>query len=93
MRLTKREAVRECKRLWQEIEKSGETKYGFLNSPAGERWTNEHYWGNCPLCDYAPHCIRCLLVTQYNKRCGELGFNDHGYSTPEWFEAIKGLKE
>jgi len=98
-KLTKREAIRECKRLWKEIEKSGLTKYGFLNSPDGKKWKGKGYWGNCPLCEYTkqvtkglPRCSICSLVTQYGKRCRELGFDDHGHSLPEWFKAIRGLK-
>jgi len=98
-KLTKREAIRECKRLWKAIEKSGLTKYGFLNSPDGKKCKDKGYWGNCPLCEYSrqvtqslPSCSICPLITQYGKSCSELGFNDSGHSLPEWFKAIRGLK-
>lgn len=104
--MIKKEAVRECKELWKEIEESGETKYGFLDSPAGGRWKDKHYYGNCPLCEYATAlrkrhptvgpelkvCDVCPLVTQYGKECTMLGFKDGGLSSPEWFEAVRGLK-
>lgn len=100
MPITKGEAVRKCKELWEEIEKSGDTKYGFLSSSDGERWMNERYWGSCPLCEYAgnksaslPSCSVCPLVTQYGKMCSGLGFSDFHKCSPEWFKIIRGLKE
>lgn len=89
-----KEAIKECKELWKEIEESGKTKYGFLNSPDGARWLAKHYWGSCPLCEYAnPACSDCPLVIQYGKLCIELGFRDCGESSPEWFKAVRELKE
>lgn len=97
--LTKREAIRECKRLWKEIEKSGLTKLAFLNSQAGERWEGRRYDLDCPLCEYETQhrgkfdCERCPLLTQYGKGCYSLGFGGlGGYSSPEWFKVIRGLR-
>ena len=93
-KLTKREAIRECKRLWKEIEKSGLTKYGFLNSPDGKKWKDKDYQAYCPLCEYTGrwNCWRCPLMVQYGETCTHLGFNDSGLSTPDWFDAVRGLK-
>ena len=90
--VTKREAIRECKRLWKEIEESGLSKYGFLHSPDGEKWLCKNYQDNCPLCEYASGnaCDKCTLQTKYGKSCYKLDFTSH---TPEWYEAVKGLKE
>ena len=90
-KLTKREAISECKRLWEEIEKSGKDKYEFLNSPDGKKWLDKDYQDDCPLCEYAggTACDRCPLRIQYGKGCYDLGFND---DKPGWFEAVRGLK-
>ena len=95
--MTKREAIKECKELWKEIKKSGETKYGFLNSPGGKKWLAKDYHGNCPLCEYKGPtvqlgCARCPLKTQYDKNCIMLGFSDLGRSSPAFFKAVEGLK-
>lgn len=105
--MTKKEAVKECKKLWKEIEESGETKYGFLfDSPTGKKWIDKNYSGYCPLCEYATAlhkrrraaepelkvCDVCPLVTQYGKKCVYLGFTDSGMSLPEWFEVVRGLR-
>ena len=96
MAITRRKAISECKRLWKEIEESGKTKYNFIyRSPAGDKWLAKHYQGGCPLCEYSGiNCKICPLKTQYGKCCDELGFENHGHipSTPEWFEAVRGLK-
>ena len=75
--MTRTKAIKECKELWGEIEKSGETKYEFLNSPAGKKWLDKNYFGNCPLCEYAgskcseeeDSCSYCPLTTQYEEIC------------------------
>lgn len=94
--LTKREAIRECKRLWKELEKSGLTKGEFLfDTRAGRKWLNKLYNSDCPLCEYAKRhnsCRYCPLFTQYNKGCFELGYAGWIHCSPEWFKAIQGLK-
>lgn len=97
MYITRKEAVRECKELWKEIEESGLTKYEFLNSFDGAKWKAKHYQSNCPLCEYAHYfssgCLQCPLITQYSKRCDELDFGNNMHSKPKWFGYIRGLKE
>ena len=99
--MTKRQAIKECKELWGEIEKSGKTKYGFLDSPAGAKWLAKDYESNCSLCDYAKSecpeeedsCSYCPLMTQYGEYCYALGFRDPiDYSLPSFFEVVRGLK-
>ncbi len=95
--MTKREAIRECKRLGREIEKSGLSKDEFLQSGVGRVWVNKGYDLNCPLCEYTlgrGECKeRCPLYRQYGNGCYGMGFNDTDCSPPEWFEAIRNLKD
>ena len=49
--LTKREAIRECKRLWKQIEKSGLSKLDFLHLKDSSVWRKKDYLHNCPLCE------------------------------------------
>lgn len=100
MRLTKRQAIRECKKLWKEIKKSGLSKNQFLCSEEGAKWRNKGYWASCPLCEYAiradgrGRCDRCPLVLQYGRKCDELGYSLFGdLVPPEFFTYIKDLKE
>jgi len=96
--MNKRQAIKECKELWREIEESGLSKTEFLRTPADEKWVNKDYWGDCPLCEYSQSkegmatCNHCPLVTQYGKNCYKLGFNDDKLSLPSFFKAIRGLK-
>ncbi len=93
--MTKREAIRECKELWKEIEESGKTKYGFLGSPSGKKWRDKDYRSSCPLCEYSgSNCTKCPLITQYGKMCAQLGFKTYGHTPglPEFYEAVRGLK-
>ena len=92
--MTKREAIRQCQKLWDEIEKSGLSKDAFLNSPAGKKWLAEDYLNNCPLCEYSEEvCSDCPLVRQYGKRCWELGFHiSSGRHSPSFYKAVRGLK-
>ena len=99
--ITKREAIRETKRLWKEIEKSGLSKIIFLyHSEAGKKWLNKGYRAYCPLCQYiakfpidgTTRCICCPLVVQGFKKCIVLGFADCPPS-PAIFKAIKALKD
>lgn len=95
MKLTKRESIRVCKKLWKEIEESGLSKQEFLDTPAGEKWRDKEYQNNCPLCEYdgKNECNKCPLHTQYGKGCHSLGFMETEPISPEWFEAVRGLKE
>ena len=99
--LTKRKSISECKKLWKAIDKSGLLKYEYLHSEDGRKWYDKKYHASCPLCEYAHQvsnkfamCGQCPLVTQYDKHCWELGFENTGETppTPEWFEAVRGLK-
>ena len=94
--MTEREAIKECKKLWEEIEKSGLSKENFLNSSAGKKWIEKEYWNDCPLCSYVREsgykgdCIEvCPLYFQYGKDCFQLGFES---DPPRFFEAVRGLK-
>lgn len=98
--LTKRKAIKECKELWEEIEKGGyKSKDDFLNSDEGEDWLCRNYQNNCPLCEYAGMIDRndedcrskCPLVLQYKKDCVLLGWSDYSF-TKKWLDAIKNLK-
>lgn len=95
MKLTKKKAVSECKKLWKEIEESGLGKEDFLRTLQGEKWLNKEYDSNCPLCDYVDgqeevSCSCCPIYLQYDMSCSLLGYC---YSPPdkEWFDAVKGL--
>ena len=94
--LTEKKAIRECKRLWEEIEKSGLSKDYFLASPNGEKWVEKNYLANCPLCEYSgledEDCVKCPLIIQFEERCVRLGF-DENKCNPRFFEAVRGLKE
>ncbi len=92
MKLTKREAIRECKRLWKEIGKSGLRKGSFLCSPAGKKWLDKGYQDNCPLCECFC-CRTCPLMTQYGKGCFELGYQLVGHGSTRFLDRVKGLKE
>ena len=90
--LTKREAIRECKRLWKEIVKSGLSKWRFLGSDAGEKWRKKGYILDCPLCGYAwTRCgTHCPLYLQYGKGCDEMPYDT---DPKAFYEYVKGLKE
>lgn len=92
--MQKREAIRDCKRLWKEIVESGLQKREFFDTDAGIQWEEDNGY-DCPLCAYVgshkdPLCdVHCPLVLQYGKGCTELRF----YSDPAGFyEYVKGLK-
>ncbi len=95
MKLTKREAIRECKRIWKKIGKSGLDKYAFLDSPNGKKWLAKGYECDCPLCEYAKGtgCYACPLFTQYNITCTPLGYEEVGHDSTRFLASVKGLKE
>lgn len=90
--LTKRQAIRECKKLWREIKKSGcKTKNDFLKTLVGKKWLVKNYIFNCPLCEYSTRCtLDCPLFVQYNKTCSDLWWDN---PSKEWYDAVFGLKE
>ncbi len=72
-RMTRKETIQECKKLWRDIKKSGKSKADFIcDTLQGEIWVNKRYRFNCPLCehyrnDYGKHpCRNCPLVKQYS---------------------------
>lgn len=88
------EAIRECIKLWDEIKKSGKSKFDFLYSPDGQVWRDKDYENNCPLCEVSSdNCSSCPLIVQYDKGCDDLGFREDSLCKPSFFEAIRGLKE
>ena len=101
--ITKEKSISECKKLWEEIEKSGLPKLEFLQTKEGLLWQRKDYWANCPLCQYAAShrkelstslsfCLICPLVTKYGKKCSGLGFDvDTHEATKEFFAAVRGL--
>ena len=106
--MTKREAIRECKRMWKEIVKSGLSKRDFLYETAdGKEWLDKRYHSNCPLCEYIWakdedsknwQCRRyCPLYLQYKPvRQDSWGYCFvMGYpDNPKGFyEYVRGLKE
>ncbi|KKN76945.1 hypothetical protein LCGC14_0365970 [marine sediment metagenome] len=95
--MAKREAIRDCKRFWKAVEKSGLSKDEFLLTPEGKVWEAKDYMNTCPLCEYGTgkedDCGKCPLKTQYGKDCYELGYVFVVRCPPRWFKAIKGLKE
>ena len=102
MRLTKAEAIRECKLLWLEIQELEMSKQGFLDTPAGEKWRQKEYHNDCPVCQYVGEvyiedgteddCLPCPLVLQYDKNCYQLGFREW-MPCPDFWSAAAGLKE
>jgi hypothetical protein len=95
--LIKQQAIRECKELWEEIDKSGLSKNAFLGTDNGEKWRFKFYFCNCPLCEYdcqqRGKCCKCPLMEQYGKSCGTLGFRESSTPSRKWLDAIKGLRE
>ena len=95
MKLTKKKAIEECKKLWEEIEASGLSKDDFLRTTGGEYWIDKEYFSNCPLCQHDSDfgkdtCSACPLVKKYRKKCSKLGFHANCHST-EFIEAVRGL--
>ena len=94
--MTKRESIRECKRFWKQVKRSGLSKDDFLDTPEGKAWEDKAYGNDCPLCEYAGKryegCDVCPLKAQYSKECYALGFREDSWSD-EFYAKIKGLKE
>lgn len=94
---TEKQAIKECKELWEAIEKSGLNKNDFLDTTKeGKVYKDKDYWGDCPLCEYAGRggsgCDECPLVVKYGKRCTDLGYTIRGsLATEEFFTAVRGL--
>jgi len=94
--ITKKQAIAECKELWEEIVVSGLSKWVFIHTPAGLRWRAKDYGADCPLCEYGLNfiypCNHCPLVVQYNTSCTHLGYSEDdttGYS--QFLEKVRGL--
>jgi len=90
--MTKREAIRECKRLWKEIVGSGLGKRKFLwETNEGKKWLDKGYDSECPLCEYDnAGCDDCPLHLQYGESCTSLGYSRNPKT---FYEYVKGLKE
>ena len=91
--MNRRDAIRECKKLWGEIEASGLSKWAFLNAVGGQKWDAKEYSADCPLCHYSGvDCEgKCPLFLQLGDGCYELGFNDFD-PCPDFWEAVRKLK-
>lgn len=77
--ITKREAIRECKKIWKlVVDCKAENKYDAFEILYGDRYINK--WAlDCPLCEYVDNfdgrCTKCPLVVQLGGSCGFLGYN------------------
>lgn len=99
-KLTRRQAIRECRELWEEIAESGKDKMEFLlATPAGKKWLDKNYALNCPLCEAAKvdgitDCQNCALHRQYGYSCLKLGYLEYmpGDEDSEWLTVIRGLE-
>ena len=100
MKLTKKKAIEECKKLWEEIEASGLSKNDFLDkTDGGKIWKDKDYDCDCPLCQYSIdvhigmglRCLKCPLCEKYEKTCFELGFELDVRHKPIFIEAVRGL--
>ena len=70
LKITKKQAIKECKELWKRIYESGLQKHRYME-------THEHT--SCPLCEYVMQfsyltCRHCPLITKFNKGCVELNY-------------------
>ncbi len=97
-KLSEKKAIQECKKLWSEIEASGESKFTFLGSDNGRKWVHKGHQADCPLCQYATDrekgkCTHCPLLVQYSKTCGELGFQGYNSDVTEFTKYVNNLKE
>ncbi len=100
--MNRKQAIKECKLLWAEIEQSGMSKMGFFDSLNGQTWEAKGYVSDCPLCNYIkrnpfravslPDCDKCPLVSQQSSLCTDLGYRFTAYAHPEWFDSIRKLK-
>ena len=96
LELSEKQAISECKKLWNEIEASGLSKFDFLASPEGKVWKDKNYRADCPLCGYArsfnsTQCSPCPLIQKYGRGCFALGYRISLLANKEWLEAIRGL--
>lgn len=96
LELTKKQAIKECKELWEEIEASGLSKGEFLYSTKeGRRWRHKNYSCDCPPCHFDKQfnddCTHCPLVTKYGKDCYGLGYCGKELHSLSFIEAIRNL--
>lgn len=100
--LSKNQAIRECKELWSEIEKSHLSKFRFMkypNSPIAQKVADYEVF--CPLCEYVKQAFetdcsenqKCPLQEQYGESCMGMGYTGDLTDLTEWYSAVKGLKE
>ena len=100
--ITKRQAIRECKKMWKLITKSCLGKYEWFKTDASIPFSNK-YMHDCPLCEYTNNLrIRsvntfdlacrpfCPLYIQLNEGC--LGLNYMQEDTTEFYNALLKLK-
>ncbi len=95
MKLTKQQAIKECKELWEEIAKSGLSKWDFIHSKVGKGWRDK-YESDCPLCEYTDYtsfdnCGRCPLPYTGYERCRRLGYEFNSIPSKKWLNVIRGL--
>ena len=106
--MTKREAIRECKRFWRKVIESGLSKDDFLKTDEGNKWRDKGYNSNCPLCEYMKRkdegwaCkLYCPLYLQYkpeshddNEEWGYCFTLGFDNDDPKaFYEYVRGLKE
>jgi len=94
--ITRKKAIAECKKLWEEIVASGLSKRDFLCTPERGSWVYKEYQYNCPLCEYSRNftgnCCHCPLAEKYLNNCFTLGFDEEDITNyPQFLEAVRGL--
>ncbi len=98
--LSREQAIKECKELWEEIWASGMGKEKFFESKLGVKWVYKNYYQECPLCDYtvdrptiegAHQCLLCPLMQTYGATCDNLGY-EYETTLSKWMEKVRGLK-
>jgi hypothetical protein len=94
-KLTREEAVRQCKELWTMINESGCNKRNFFETDKRAKKFKK-YSAHCPLCQYVKDihgkCYDCPIKEQYGVLCWRVGYSSR-FTRYEWTEAIMNLKE
>jgi hypothetical protein len=97
LHLTKRQAIKECKELWAEAERSKQDKFIVFRRLFPEK----NYFNSCPLCEYSTQfvkpgshllakCSVCPFITQLGYSCLSLEYTLTG--SPTFFQAVRELK-